>query len=140
MTTTANNSSSGMPSADGNGGKVLVVDDEDYVRGILGKMLEAMGYTVVEAHDGIKGLELFEANTDLVACVVDLTMPGMAGMELLSRIQEIRSDIPVLLMSGYSRLEVRQQEARSSQVRFLQKPFTMEQFGLQFREALSAAN
>ena len=140
MTTTANNSSSGMPSADGNGGKVLVVNDEDYVRGILGKMLEAMGYTVVEAHDGIKGLELFEANTDLVACVVDLTMPGMAGMELLSRIQEIRSDIPVLLMSGYSRLEVRQQEARSSQVRFLQKPFTMEQFGLQFREALSAAN
>ena len=140
MTTTANNSSSGIPSADGNGGKVLVVDDEDYVRGILGKMLEAMGYTVVEAHDGIKGLELFEANTDLVACVVDLTMPGMAGMELLSRIQEIRSDIPVLLMSGYSRLEVRQQEARSSQVRFLQKPFTMEQFGLQFREALSAAN
>ena len=110
-------------------GKVLVVDDEDYVRGILRGMLENMGYQPVEAEDGDQGLAAFRADDDqFVACIIDLTMPGMAGMELLEHIRKLDDKVPVLLVSGYSRHEVRQQEAKSPNISFLQKPFTLDQF------------
>ncbi|MBO6556291.1 MAG: response regulator [Pseudomonadales bacterium] len=112
-----------------NRGRVLVVDDEDYVRSILRGMLEKMGFEAVEAEDGDKGLAAFNAEDgQIVACVIDLTMPGMAGMELLDHIRCLDDKVPVLLVSGYSRHEVRQQEAKSTNISFLQKPFTMEQF------------
>ena len=112
-----------------NRGKVLVVDDEDYVRSILRGMLEKMGFEAVEAEDGDKGLAAFNAaDGQIVACVIDLTMPGMAGMELLDHIRRLDDKVPVLLVSGYSRHEVRQQEAKSTNISFLQKPFTMDQF------------
>ncbi len=115
---------SGSPSA-----KVLVVDDEEYVRTMLASMLEDMGYSVVEAADGDAGLAAFKAaDGAIIACVLDLTMPGMAGMELLGHIRDIDARVPVILVSGYSRHEVRQQEAKSANISFLQKPFTMEQF------------
>lgn len=109
--------------------KVLVVDDEDYVRTILRGMLEKMGYEPVEAEDGDQGLAAFSSDVDqFVACIIDLTMPGMAGMELLEHIRNLNDTVPVLLVSGYSRHEVRQQEAKSTNISFLQKPFTMDQF------------
>lgn len=119
-------------------GKVLVVDDEDYVRGILRGMLENMGYEPVEAENGDQGLATFSAESNqFVACIIDLTMPGMAGMELLEHIRKLNDAVPVLLVSGYSRHEVRQQEAKSSNISFLQKPFTMDQFQQAMRAHIS---
>ncbi len=110
-------------------GKVLIVDDEDYVRGVLRSMLESMGYEPIDAENGDQGLAAFTAaNGQIVACIIDLSMPGMAGMELLDHIRELDDTVPVLLVSGYSRHEVRQQEAKSTNISFLQKPFTMDQF------------
>ena len=114
--------------------KVLIVDDEDYVREILGEMIADLGLEAVQAEDGDRGLAAFEASrADFVACVIDLTMPGMSGLELLARVRKLDSGIPILLVSGYSRHEVRQQEAKSPNLTFLQKPFTPDQF----REALN---
>jgi DNA-binding NtrC family response regulator len=109
--------------------KVLVVDDEAYVRGLLKDMLDIMGLNVIEADDGLAGMAAFNAETsDISACVIDLAMPGMTGMELLKRIRQAGSTVPVMLIGGYARHEVRQTEARSSNVVFLQKPFSFEQF------------
>lgn len=122
-------------------GEVLVVDDEEYVRSILRGMLENMGFEAIEAIDGQQGLETFdEHREDIVACVIDLTMPGMAGMELLGKIRELNSSVPVLLVSGYSRHEVREQEAKSPYLSFLQKPFTLEQFRIAMDAQLSLAS
>lgn len=110
-------------------GRVLVVDDEEYVRGIVASMLKSMGYEAVEASDGDKGLAIFnDPASQFDACIIDLTMPGMGGIELLERIRDLDADIPILLVSGYSRHEVRQREAKSTNVSFLQKPFTLDQF------------
>jgi DNA-binding NtrC family response regulator len=110
-------------------GKVLVVDDEEYVRGILATMLGSMGFESVEAKNGDEGLAAFTNTGDtFIACVIDLTMQGMGGMELLERIREVDSEVPVVLVSGYSPYEVRQKEARSTNISFLQKPFTLDQF------------
>ena len=116
------------PNAEGLLRKILVVDDEDYVRRILRGMIESMHLEVVEAVDGFAGLDLLRSGTDFAACVLDLTMPGMSGMDVLSCIQEEKPEMPVLLVSGYSRHEVRQEQAKSSLVSFLQKPFTVEEF------------
>jgi two-component system cell cycle sensor histidine kinase/response regulator CckA len=111
------------------GAKVLIVDDEEYVRGIISDMLESMDCEPIEAIDGDEGLALFSSGQhNFQACVIDLTMPGMPGMELLDRIRKLDAQIPVLLVSGYSRHEVRQHEAKSTGISFLQKPFTVAQF------------
>ena len=120
--------------------KVLVVDDEEYVRGILRTMLEDLGYESIEASDGDEGLRLFEhARNNFVACIIDLTMPGMAGLELLELIRAQDATVPVLLVSGYARHEVREREARSKRVSFLQKPFTIAQFKSAIDSHLDAA-
>lgn len=116
---------------------ILVVDDEQYAREVLSDILEDMGYEVVIAKDGYEGLEIFSrAFTEISACVLDLNMPGMAGLELLDRIREVDNEMPVLLVSGYSRHEVRQKEAKSGNVSFLQKPFTRDQFQTAFEARL----
>ena len=119
---------------------MLVVDDEEYVRGILRTMLEDLGYESIEASDGDEGLRLFEhARNSFVACIIDLTMPGMAGLELLELIRAQDATVPVLLVSGYARHEVREREARSKRVSFLQKPFTIAQFKSAIDSHLDAA-
>lgn len=107
--------------------RVLVVDDEEYVRGLLGKMLDSLGYEIIAASDGDNGLAAFEADDEIVACVIDLTLPGMGGLELLERIRVLNDDVPVILVSGYARHEVRRREAKTNNVSFLQKPFTLDQ-------------
>lgn len=116
-------------------GRVLVVDDEEYAREVLSDILGSLGYEVLVAKDGFDGLATFESATEKIqACVIDLTMPGMAGLELLERIRDIDAEVPILLVSGYTRHEVRQKEAKSGNVSFLQKPFTKGQF----KDALDA--
>ncbi|MBT7369097.1 MAG: response regulator [Gammaproteobacteria bacterium] len=110
-------------------GRVLVVDDEEYAREVLGDILDSLGFEVISAKDGFEGLDSFEAESNgISACVIDLTMPGMAGLELLEKIRNIDQTVPVILVSGYTRHEVRQKEANSANVGFLQKPFTKGQF------------
>lgn len=122
------------------GQRVLVVDDEEYVRGVVRSMLEDLGFEAVEACDGDEGLKAFDdAGGEFAVCVVDLTMPGMAGLELLELIRERNLSVPVLLVSGYSRHEVRQREAQSKNISFLQKPFTIAQFKSAIDTHLSAA-
>lgn len=118
--------------------KVLVVDDEEYVRGVLASMLGTMGFESVEAKNGDEGLAAFtNAGDTFVACVIDLTMQGMGGMELLERIREVDPEVPVVLVSGYSPHEVRQKEAKSPNISFLQKPFTLDQFRSSINSQLS---
>jgi len=81
---------------------ILVVEDEDVVRRVVVKRLSGAGYTVLEASDPQKALQLNQelgSTIDLV--VTDVVMPGMNGRELISRIQALRPDIAVLYMSAY---------------------------------------
>jgi len=118
-------------------GKILIVDDEPYVRDLMHGMIETMGLEVIEAEDGAAGLDAFRLKeTEIKLCVLDLTMPGIGGAELLSRIREISSEVPVMLISGYSQQEIRNRGLESPNVNFLQKPFTFKQFKSAIREQL----
>jgi DNA-binding response OmpR family regulator len=78
--------------------RILVVDDERDVRGLVGELLERAGYQVEQAEDGRAGLRaLFGERPDLV--ILDVSMPGLDGWQTLERIRDI-SDVPVLMLTA----------------------------------------
>jgi DNA-binding response OmpR family regulator len=78
--------------------RILVVDDDDDIRGLLRTLLERAGHEVSDASDGRDGLrELFAGSPDLV--ILDVAMPGLDGWATLERIREV-SDVPVLMLTA----------------------------------------
>ena len=78
--------------------RVLVVDDDADIRGLLRQLLERAGYDVAEAPDGREGLRtLYSAAPDLV--LLDVSMPGLDGWQTLERIRDL-SDVPVLMLTA----------------------------------------
>jgi signal transduction histidine kinase/ActR/RegA family two-component response regulator len=84
-------------------GYVLIVDDEVMVRELAGEVLERAGHRTLLAEDGDDGLRVFEANDHHIDLVVlDRSMPGLDGLELLAEIRRRRPDLPAILSSGYA--------------------------------------
>ena len=80
------------------GARILVVDDEDDIRGLVRALLERAGFQVIDAPDGRAGLrELYASSPDLV--ILDVAMPGLDGWATLERIREV-SDVPVLMLTA----------------------------------------
>src|ERR1051325_7410917 len=78
--------------------RILVVDDDDDIRGLLRTLLERAGHEVVDAPDGLAGLrELYAASPDLV--ILDVAMPVLDGWATLGRIREL-TDVPVLMLTA----------------------------------------
>jgi two-component system cell cycle sensor histidine kinase/response regulator CckA len=107
------------------GQKILVVDDEDAVRRITGRILTRHGYEVVEAAGGEEALAIYhgmERPPDLV--LTDVAMPRVSGIELAGRLNGDSGDAPpVIFMSGYSGKHAPDSAALESAAGFLQKPF-----------------
>lgn len=83
-------------------GTILVVDDEDGVRDTAKSILEESGFTVLAAGDGREGIEVFRRHSqEIVAVLLDMTLPQMNGEEMFSEIRRIQPDARVILSSGY---------------------------------------
>jgi CheY-like chemotaxis protein len=108
-------------------GTVLVVDDEDVVRGVAARILGSYGFDVILAHDGRDGVARFsEHRPEIVAVLMDLTMPAMDGVDAFREIRNLDSEVPVLLMSGYNEQDAVMRFAGKGLAGFVQKPFTVE--------------
>jgi two-component system cell cycle sensor histidine kinase/response regulator CckA len=104
-------------------GTVLLVDDDPAVRTTTRRLLERAGWQVDEASDGAAGLAQFIADPTRYDVVLsDVRMPGLSGPALVRRIRESRPEIPVVLFSGYDRLDGPDDQLPSG-VPMLQKPF-----------------
>ena len=82
---------------------ILVVDDDELVSEYLGALLEAEDYDVMVLNEPVAALEYFKAHPnefDLI--ITDQVMPGLTGVEIAQSILELRPDLPVLLITGYS--------------------------------------
>lgn len=105
-------------------GGMLVVDDEEVVRRIAGRMLEALGFTVYEASSAESALAVVARHRAMLrAALVDLTMPGVDGLETLERMQVEAPELVLVLTSGHAPEHV---EARGTP-HFIKKPFTVDQ-------------
>ena len=106
-------------------GLVLVIDDDAGVRASARAMLEYFGFSVIDAPDGQAGAELFAARASEIALViVDMTMPKMGGEETFRAIRGVRTDVPVILTSGYNEVEATRRFTGKGLAGFLEKPFT----------------
>lgn len=81
--------------------KILIADDEELIRRLIGDCLEKEGHTVLEAEDGNQAIELFEKNPDTAMALLDIMMPEVDGWQVCRRIRET-SGIPVILVSARS--------------------------------------
>jgi two-component system nitrogen regulation response regulator NtrX len=118
-------------------GTVLLVDDEAPVRDSLRKVLEYEGYIVSEASDGRKALEALEGgNPDAV--LLDIKMPGMDGMEVLKRIVEADSALPVIMISGHGTIQTAVEATKTGAFDFLEKPLDRDRVLLTVRNAIAS--
>jgi len=108
-------------------GTVLVVDDEDIVRNVAARILGSYGFDVVLANDGRDAVARFrERMPEIVAVLMDLTMPHMDGVDAFREIRMLSETVPVLLMSGYNEQDAVMRFAGKGLAGFVQKPFTVE--------------
>jgi PAS domain S-box-containing protein len=119
-------------------GVVLLVDDEETVRLVGASMLEQSGFSVVTAADGSEAVDYFREHQDEIGCVLlDLTMPRMDGRETFDELRRIRSDVRVVLSSGYSEQEVYGRFAGQGIAGFVQKPYLMDRLVGEVQRAMS---
>jgi two-component system, cell cycle sensor histidine kinase and response regulator CckA len=112
-------------------GKILVMDDEDLVRTVAGKMLEFLGYEAVLARNGEEAVELYRSHREtghrFDAAILDWQVPdGMNGFKTMERLREMDSDAKGILSSGYSEQD---QDATSIAAGFaavIGKPYEMK--------------
>jgi PAS domain S-box-containing protein len=120
-------------------GTVLLVDDEESVRQVAKLMLERLGFEVLLAEDGRQGLELFRRYTkDIVCVLLDLTMPHMDGESCFRELQGLRSDLPVVLSSGFDRQDATRRFAGQGLAGFVQKPYSLAALQAALEHALAS--
>jgi two-component system cell cycle sensor histidine kinase/response regulator CckA len=108
-------------------GTLLLVEDEDALRAVAGRILRRAGYTVLEAGDGEEALEAFRAASPPPdAVVTDVVMPLAGGRQLADRLRALRPALPVLFVSGYPDERISGTGVLAPGERFLQKPYTPE--------------
>ena len=116
---------------------VLVVEDEDIVRELVCEVLEDQGYNVICARDGIEALDMAEGfDGPIHLLVTDVIMPHMNGHELAGKLSQLRPDMKVLYVSGYSDNEIGDHGLLDPRYELLQKPFTPQTLARKIREVI----
>ena len=136
----AQTASAGEPSKQSGQRRILVVDDEASIRELLVKTLSLAEYTVETAADGNSALSrLRDTATACDLAIVDLKMPGMDGLMLIRQMKQLRPDLPVIIITGFS-TEVSAIEAINLGVSgYLTKPFRVPQVLAAAAKALGVA-
>lgn len=115
--------------------RVLIVDDEESVRKSLEKLLAYEKYDTFSAADGESALEVVSSElVDLV--LLDIKMPGMDGLEVLQRIKDIRSDLPVVIISGHGTIATAVEATKLGAFDFLEKPIDLDRLLLTVRNGI----
>jgi CheY-like chemotaxis protein len=110
------------------GGTVLMVEDEDALRLAISKMLRRKGFTVIEAGDGKTGLDLFRASAaEIDVVLLDLTLPGMSGGEVLDELRRTQPDVKVIIASAYSQDHVLATIGAQRAWLYIRKPYHLSE-------------
>jgi len=116
---------------------ILLVEDEEGVRGLTRQLLQRHGYTVLEAEHGQDALLLCERYSGAIHLLLsDVVLAQMSGRELVQRLSPLRPKMKVLYMSGYSDEAIVHHGVLEPGTAFLQKPFTTEALMRKLREVL----
>jgi CheY-like chemotaxis protein len=119
-------------------GTVLVVDDEDIIRELLGEMLEELGFKVISARDGTEALAIYcEQWQEIDVVIVDMIMPGLSGREAFVEMKRINPSVRVILSTGFTKEGAVQETLDEGIAWFIQKPYRLEELSEAMFHALS---
>ncbi|HEX7584552.1 MAG TPA: sigma-54 dependent transcriptional regulator, partial [Prolixibacteraceae bacterium] len=119
--------------------RILVIDDERSIRNTLKDILEFEKYQVELAEDGFKALELLKTNEfDVILC--DIKMPGMDGIEVLQKIEEMNQDTPVVMISGHGNIDTAVESIKKGAFDFIEKPLDLNRLLITLRNAMDKSN
>ncbi len=113
---------------------VLVVDDKEMMRDSVGSTLQRAGFAVVTAENGAQALTVV-AKKRPDAVVTDLKMPGLSGIELLEKIREIDSELPVVLMTAFGTIETAVSAMKLGAFDYITKPFQGDELVIAMKRA-----
>jgi len=119
--------------------RILVIDDEAGIRQSLRGILEDEGYGVAEAETGEAGLEMLDAGLAADLVFLDIWLPGLDGLGVLSRIKEDRPELPVVMISGHGTIETAVNALKRGAFDFIEKPLSLEKVVLAAGKALEFA-
>lgn len=115
--------------------KLLIIDDEENIRKMLKRSLEAENYQIELAFNGEEGLQKAkEDDFDLI--LLDLNLPGMDGIEVLENLREEDNLTPVLIITGYGSVDSAVKVMKLGAIDYLQKPFNPEEIKEQIQEII----
>lgn len=117
---------------------ILVSEDEPQVRAVLVRMLQGLGYSVLEAPHGSEALALLQAQAvgTIKLLITDMVMPQMGGFELSQRVAEFDPQLKILFISGYSEHSLDQHQQLAQQPLLLSKPFSLATLAQTVRKVL----
>ena len=119
-------------------GTILVVDDELDIREMIEVGLCAVGYKVLLAESGQRAIAVFEAHrVDLLIC--DIKMPGMNGIETMSRLREFRPALPIIVITGFLAPQTIQECEELGNISILRKPFPFKRLVETVKSTLQTA-
>jgi len=119
---------------------ILVVDDEEHLLRLAGKMLSRNGYKPLLAGDGDTAIELYKKHLDEISVVVlDLMMPGMDGAEVNRRLKDLNPDVKIVFSSGFSADGMASELLKDKHHGFVQKPFEMNTLCREIRAQIEEA-
>ncbi len=122
-------------------GRILLMDDEDMVREVAGKILQMLGYEVEFAKDGAEAIERYtgaeKSSRPFDAVILDLTIPGgMGGKEAIGRLREIDPNVKSLVSSGYSNDPVMAEYEKYGFAGVISKPYSIEQLSKSLQDVI----
>jgi two-component system cell cycle sensor histidine kinase/response regulator CckA len=118
-------------------GTVLLADDEETIRSLGRRMLQAMGFEVIVAADGREAIDKFAAAQDTIDLIIlDLTMPHFDGESCFRELRRLKPGVKVILSSGYNEQDVVNRFAGKGLAGFVQKPYTTDELLAKIREVL----
>jgi len=116
---------------------ILIVDDEEAIRDSCSQALKKEGYLVKEAKDGKEGLKYFKKEFFHVV-LLDLKLPGLDGMEILSKIKEESPETPVIIITGFATIESAVEAIKRGAFEYLAKPFSPKELHIIVDKALES--
>ncbi|HFB83342.1 MAG TPA: response regulator, partial [Thermodesulfatator sp.] len=123
----------------GRGQEILLVEDEESVLEALKASLEALGYQVTVARDGLEALRIYSKRANEIALVLtDMVMPRMNGLELLENLRRLDPQVRIVLLSGYPLGEDHHFLEGLKKVAWLQKPARIEELSQTIARVLSS--
>jgi two-component system cell cycle sensor histidine kinase/response regulator CckA len=115
---------------------ILVIEDEDPLRLAVSKMLRKEGFSTIEAADGSNGVDLFRASAlDIDVVLLDVTLPGLSGREVLSEVRRIPPDVKVILTTAYSQDSTLAAVGGQEPWLYIRKPYQLSQLADLLRNA-----